>query len=231
VRSRSRWIAWLAGAAVATMTGLGCGGDDAGSMSGAQCTASAQVPCTCPSGSQSTAVCGPSGVIGVCACGTVAGSSGGVAGAVSPLPPAGGSGTAAVPPATGVAGAPMTIGAAGAPAVAGAPAAMSGAAGMSVSAIAGAPATAGAAAPVGAAGAPAPAGGAGAAAASGCAPGEMCKPSALGGVKFCTTDPSAVLPSTCPGNGQACGTNGKGLCIDAASVGFAGMLFCIYTAC
>jgi hypothetical protein len=59
----------------------------------------------------------------------------------------------------------------------------------------------------------------------------MCKPSALGGVKFCTTDPNAVLPSTCAGNGQACGTNGKGLCIDAASVGFAGMLFCIYASC
>jgi hypothetical protein len=68
-------------------------------------------------------------------------------------------------------------------------------------------------------------------AANGCAAGEMCKPSPLGGIKFCTADPSAALPPSCPMAGPACGTNGKGLCIDAASVGFAGMVFCIYTSC
>lgn len=91
---------------------------------------------------------------------------------------------------------------------AGAPAAGAGATGMAAPPVAGTPA-----------------------AANGCGMGEMCKMAPLGGVKFCSSDPAAALPPTCPAMGQACGANGKGLCIDAAAVGFAGMLFCIYTAC
>lgn len=226
----TQFVSWLGVCAA-----LGCGGDD-GSSAGATstCGAQAQVMCACP-GSAATglATCSPAGVIGVCTgCPNATSSSAGATSAVNPPGTGTAGATTSVPAAmSGAAPAPNVAGA-GAPAPAG-----SGAAG-SAAAIGGngaAPAmTAGSRAPsagVGAAGTSAPAAAGSPAAAMGCAAGEMCKMAPLGGVKFCSSDPAAALPPACPAMGQACGANGKGLCIDAAAVGFAGMLFCIYTAC
>lgn len=77
--------------------------------------------------------------------------------------------------------------------------------------------------------------GGGGPAAIGCGGGEMCKaveaiPTPVP-LKFCSADPAAVLPPSCTMPNTSCGTNGKGMCLDAAAIGFAGTMFCVYTTC
>jgi hypothetical protein len=203
---------------------FGCGSDGSTASSrNAQCTANAQVPCMCLNGARGIAVCDAEGVISTCG--------GCPSGAAAGTPGVAGASTLGTPTLSAGVGAAVS-GAAGIAAAAGtgATTARAGASGVAAAGMggvlmgaAGAAGIAVSAAGVGAAGV--------APAANGCAAGEMCKPSPLGGIKFCTADPSAALPPSCPMAGPACGTNGKGLCIDAASVGFAGMVFCIYTSC
>jgi hypothetical protein len=71
---------------------------------------------------------------------------------------------------------------------------------------------------------------AGQGAAGGCPAGQLCQTSSIGGFKFCAPMMQS-LPPSCTGANQACGSDGKGTCFDAASVGFAGMLFCLYLTC
>jgi hypothetical protein len=141
------------------------------------------------------------------------------------MPPAMNSGAAALPvtppaivmPASAL---PLAAGSGGARAAGsgGAPAAVGAVAGMGpgMVAAAGKPATAGAAAP--------------AAAAGKCPGAEMCQVSTIGGFKFCSPMMQS-LPPNCMAANQPCGSDGKGTCFDAASVGFAGMLFCLYLSC
>lgn len=215
-----RTTIWFGAMALTVWSALGCGGSDEQDHEGSVCKLGTLVTCACPAGGSGDALCEAGGRFGLCQ-GCSASSASPVTGAAGTVTaPTAGSAVAS----TGASGA-AAISGSGAlptPAQAGAPAMPpqqppSGASGMSAppSAAAGAPGAAGAAA----------------APASGCAPGEMCKVSPLGGVKFCSADPAAGLPPTCPTANAACGANGKGLCIDAASVGFAGMMFCIYTAC
>lgn len=188
----------------------------------------------CLNGARGIAVCDAEGVISTCGgCpSSAAAGTAGVAGASTLGTPTLSAGVGAAPSGT-VAGVGAAVsGAAGIAAAAGtgATTARAGASGAAAAGVgdvlmgaAGAAGIAVSAAGMGAVGV--------APAANGCAVGEMCKPSPLGGIKFCTADPSAALPPSCLMAGPACGTNGKGLCIDAASVGFAGMVFCIYTSC
>jgi len=207
-----RWFALLAVA--------GCAGDGTNTNASTGCTAGTPVACVCPDGTtRGSAMCTTDGSISACmgcaAAGGAAGSAGsatppmGVAGAAGMI---GGAGTPSMPPIAGIGSAGMS-GAAGAAAM---PTAGTG--GMPTAGTGG----------VGGSGAMA---GMTAPPPAGCPPGEMCLMAPLGGVKFCSTDPLAALPPTCTTANQACGTNNRGLCIDAATVGFAGLLFCIYTAC
>ena len=69
-------------------------------------------------------------------------------------------------------------------------------------------------------------------AAGSCSPGEMCKVSLRGGgVSYCTIDPSATLPPPCTTPNAACGSNGRGTCVDARSLGSPGQLFCVVSSC
>jgi len=211
-----RTTTWLAAMLAMVCSAMACGGSDEQGAAGSPCKLNEPVSCVCPGGGSGEALCQANGAIGLC--------QGCPASTASPV--TGTAGTSVTPSAAGVGsgGAAAISGSSGSlatPIIAGAPAVppppvATGASGML-------------APPPTAAGAPGAAGSA--AATSGCAPGEMCKASPLGGVKFCSADPAAGLPPTCTTANGACGTNGKGLCIDAASVGFAGMMFCVYTAC
>ena len=91
----------------------------------------------------------------------------------------------------------------------------------------GAPASAPAAPTAGAGGAAmaaTPAAGAGT-----CPAGEMCQVSTVGGFKFCAPM-MQPLPPSCAGANAPCGSDMKGMCLDAAAIGFSGT-FCLHNTC
>jgi hypothetical protein len=219
------FVTWVVG--LGLLTSASCAGSEGGEKASNGCAPNAAVVCTCPDGvSRGSALCGADGAIGSCT-GCPAAPTGSGGAVVAGTTASAGTGGAALPPSKSVAGTPGSGGGGGGSAgsaVVASAAGSGGAAGMAGNAAAGSGG-------LGAAGMSAGAGGTMPPVAAGCPPGEMCIAAPLGGVKFCSSDPAAVLPPVCPTANQACGANGKGICIDAASVGFAGLLFCVYTAC
>jgi hypothetical protein len=205
----------------------GCGSKPAPITSAqtAGCTAGTSLACTCSNGSPGTGLCSADQRVGPCSCAA--------AGPASPALAGAGASAAVIPASSGAAGASAAL-----PAVPSTPLPMNATlpaaasvmtvAGSSASAHAGAAASSNAGASAGPA---APAGSAAPAAVAGHCPGtEMCQVSMIGGFKFCAPMTQS-LPPPCTTANQPCGSDTKGTCFDAAAVGFAGMLYCLYLSC
>lgn len=183
-----------------------CGGDSADSAPETSSSTIPQQSVTAGAVGSSTAVGGAAAPVS---------STTPTAGSVTTTPPAA---PVATPPSTATPAGPVTT------ATAGAAAPAAGAAGgASAGARASAPATPSAGAG-GAVTAAAPATGPGA-----CPAGEMCQVSTVGGFKFCAPM-MQPLPPSCTGANAPCGSDMKGMCLDAAAIGFTGT-FCLHNTC